>query len=51
MESIIFGLSILVFAGWFWRQLAREDNGLLAPMLGHMAANFTILIAAYNIVL
>jgi len=45
--SIIFGLSVLVFAGWLWRQIAREDHGLLAPMLGHMAADFTILMAVY----
>ena len=45
--SIIFGLSVLVFAGWLWRQIAREDQGLLAPVLGHMAADFTILAAVY----
>ena len=45
--SILFGLSVLVFAGWLWRQIAREDHGLLAPMLGHMAADFTILMAVY----
>jgi membrane protease YdiL (CAAX protease family) len=45
--SIIFGLSVLVFAGWLWRQIARKDHGLLAPVLGHMAADFTILIAVY----
>jgi membrane protease YdiL (CAAX protease family) len=46
--SIIFGLTVLVLAGWFWRQLAREDQGLLAPVLGHMAADFTILMAVYR---
>ena len=45
--SIIFGLSVLVFAGWLWRQIAREDHGLLAPVLGHMVADFTILMAVY----
>jgi len=45
--SILFGLSALVFAGWLWRQIAREDHGLLAPTLGHMAADFTILMAVY----
>jgi len=45
--SIVFGLSVLVFAGWLWRQIAREDHGLLAPVLGHMAADFTILMAVY----
>ncbi len=41
--------AILVLAGWLWRQLAREDGGLLAPVLGHMAADFTILMAIYRI--
>jgi membrane protease YdiL (CAAX protease family) len=46
-EAILFCLIVLVLAGWFWRQIAREDGGLLAPVLGHMAADFTILIAVY----
>ena len=45
---ILYGLGALVLAGWFWRQLARADGGLLAPMLGHMAADFTILMAVYQ---
>lgn len=48
--SIIFGVGVLVLAGWFWRQVAREDSGLLAPVLGHMAADFTILTVVYNMV-
>ena len=47
VRSIVFALSMLVLAGWFWREIAREDQGLLAPVLGHMAADFTILIAVY----
>jgi hypothetical protein len=46
--SIIYSLTMLVLAGWFWRQLARVDEGLLAPVLGHMAADFTILMAVYR---
>jgi len=47
MGSMIYALAMLVAAGWFWRQIAREDHGLLAPVLGHMAADFTILMAVY----
>ena len=45
--SIIFALLALMFAGWFWRQLAREENSLLASALGHMSADFTILLFLY----
>jgi membrane protease YdiL (CAAX protease family) len=46
-SMIAYSLAVLTLAGWFWRQVAREDNGLLAPVLGHMAADFTILMAVY----
>jgi membrane protease YdiL (CAAX protease family) len=46
--SIIYSLAVLILAGWLWRQIAREDQGLLAPVLGHMAADFTILMAVYR---
>lgn len=45
--SIVFALAVLTLAGWFWRQVAREDQGLLAPVLGHTAADLTILSAVY----
>lgn len=45
--SLLLGLISLVLAGWFWRQLFRVDKGLLAPVLGHMAADFTILLAVH----
>ncbi|HLO14211.1 MAG TPA: CPBP family glutamic-type intramembrane protease [Anaerolineales bacterium] len=48
MGSVIYSLIVLVLAGWLWRQIAREDQGLLAPVLGHMAADFTILMAVYR---
>jgi membrane protease YdiL (CAAX protease family) len=48
MDAVLFGLSMLVLAGWFWRQIVREDHGLLAPVLGHMAADFTILMTVFN---
>ena len=46
--AILYSLFVLVLAGWFWRQIARADGGLLAPVLGHMAADFTILMAVYR---
>ncbi|NJC97053.1 MAG: hypothetical protein C3F07_16475 [Anaerolineales bacterium] len=48
--SILFALAALVAAGWFWRQVRRVDEGLLAPVLGHMAADLTILIIVYKAV-
>ena len=45
--SILFAIIILTSAGWLWRQIAREDDGLLAPVLGHMAADFSILLTIY----
>ena len=45
--SILFAVIILTSAGWLWRQIAREDEGLLAPVLGHMVADFTILLTIY----
>ena len=49
--SILFALGVLVLAGWFWRQVYRADDGLLAPVLGHMAADLTILVAVYRMVI
>jgi hypothetical protein len=46
--AVLSSLGVLVLAGWFWRQLARVDEGLLAPVLGHMVADFTILMAIYR---
>ena len=48
-SAVVYSLSALVLAGWFWRQIAREDQGLLAPVLGHMAADFTILVTVYQL--
>ena len=47
-EMILYSLVVLALAGWFWRQIFRADRGLLAPVLGHMAADFSILMAIYS---
>ena len=47
--AIVLIVIALTFAAWFWRQVARESGGLLAPALGHMAADLTILLAIYRI--
>lgn len=43
--GVFIAISLLVVAGWFWRQAAREDKGLMAAVFGHMAADLTILLA------
>ena len=48
-SAVLYSLTVLVLAGWFWRQIAREDGGLLAPVLGHMAADLSLLLAVYLI--
>jgi len=48
MSAILYSLVALVIAGWFWRQIGRKDKGLLAAVLGHMAADLTILLAVYQ---
>jgi len=45
--SIMYALFVLVLAGWFWRQTTRVDGGLLATVLGHMAADLLILVTVY----
>ena len=46
-SMIVYSLALLILTGWLWRQIARADNGLLAPVLSHMAADFSILMAVY----
>jgi membrane protease YdiL (CAAX protease family) len=43
--SMLLMLVVLSLAGWAWRQIYRRDGSLLAPVLGHMAADLSILIA------
>jgi hypothetical protein len=40
----------LTFIGWFWRQVKREDGGSLAPVLGHMAADLSVMTAVYLLI-
>lgn len=49
LSALIFAMACLIFIGWFWRQVKREDEGLLAPVLGHMVADFSILVAIFII--
>jgi hypothetical protein len=46
--STLFAVIILVSAGWLWRQIFRKDRGLLAAVLGHMVADFSILLTIYT---
>ncbi len=41
--STLFAVTVLVSAGWLWRQISRLDEGLLAAVLGHAIADFSIL--------
>lgn len=45
--SVLFAVIILISAGWLWRQLSRVDDGLFSAVLGHMAADFSILFVIY----
>ena len=43
--SILFAFATLTLVSWFWRQLMYRDGGLLAPALGHLSADLSILLA------
>jgi hypothetical protein len=47
---VLFALGCLTFVGWLWRQIYREQEGLLVPVLGHMVADFSVMTAIYLIV-
>jgi hypothetical protein len=49
LGSIILAFALLTLAGWFWRQVTRQDQGLLASAVGHMAADLSILLTVYRI--
>lgn len=46
----LLALFCLTFIGWFWRQIQREEAGSLAPVLGHMAADFSVMTAVYLLI-
>lgn len=47
---IVLAGSILVAAGWMWRQVARRTSGLAVPMVSHFVADASIIAAAYLLV-
>lgn len=47
LYTILLAVASLIFIGWFWRQSYRRDGSLLAPILGHMVADLSILLAVY----
>ncbi len=44
---IFLALTCLVFVGWLWRQVRREDEGLLIPVMSHLAADLSVMIGVY----
>jgi hypothetical protein len=46
----LLAMACLTFIGWFWRQVRREDGGSLAPVLGHMAADLSVMLAVYLLI-
>ena len=47
MWSVLVIFFVLISAGWLWRQLYRRDGSLLAPVLGHIAGDLSILLAVF----
>jgi hypothetical protein len=44
---IVAALISLSFVGWLWRQIGREDKGLLIPVLSHMAGDLSVMMSIY----
>ncbi len=44
---VFLALVCLTFVGWLWRQIYRKNEGLLVPVLGHMVADFSVMLAVY----
>jgi membrane protease YdiL (CAAX protease family) len=43
----LLAFAVLVAAGWFWRQLRRRHQGLLLPVISHLAADGSIMAVVY----
>jgi len=46
---VLVSLIVLTLTGWLWRRIYRMEGGLLVPVAGHMAADFSILLSIYMI--
>ncbi len=44
---IVLAFFILIAAGWLWRQLRRRHEGLLLPVISHLAADGSIMFVVY----
>jgi len=44
---IVLAFGILSVAGWLWRQMRRENGGLLTPVISHLAADGSIMVVVY----
>ncbi len=44
---VVAGFAALVGAAWLWRQVMRECDGLLIPVLSHSAADLSLIMAAF----
>ncbi len=44
---ILLAFVVLIAAGWFWRQLRRRHEGLLLPVISHLAADGSIMAVVY----
>jgi membrane protease YdiL (CAAX protease family) len=47
LYTVLMAVATLTLIGWVWRQVYRRDGSLLTPILGHMVADFSILLAVY----
>lgn len=46
---MVLAMVLLSLAGWLWRQMRRRHNGLLLPVISHMAADTSIMAVVYFI--